>query len=107
MIKKDAILPSRYSCAEMLDTYTCRIVFCSPSLDIASAASSGGNSARATANAPGPMNFLDEPPGLYHMRISALTAGLLVESLDAPISAANALVSAVACPRMLFAVLAS
>ena len=48
------ILPSRNSCTEMLETYTCRIVFCSPSRDIASAASTVGKMDRPSTRNPGP-----------------------------------------------------
>ena len=48
------ILPSRNSCAEMLETYTCKIVFCSPSRDIASAASTVGKIDRPSTRKPGP-----------------------------------------------------
>ena len=51
---KARIFPSRNSCAEMLDTYTWRIVFCSLSLAIASAARSGGNIERPSTKMPGP-----------------------------------------------------
>ena len=38
----------------MLETYTWRIVFCSPSFAMASDASSGGNMERARTKIPGP-----------------------------------------------------
>ena len=51
---KATILPSRNSCAEMLETYTWRIVFCSVSRAMESAARRGGNIERASTKIPGP-----------------------------------------------------
>src|SRR5579875_858141 len=71
---KAKILPSRNSCDEMLETYTCRMVFCSDSFAIARAASKAGNIDSPSTNTPGPKNFFDDRPGLYQSRMAACTS---------------------------------
>ena len=51
---KARTFPSRNSDAGTLETYTWRIVFCSPSLAMASAARSGGNMESPRTKIPGP-----------------------------------------------------
>src|SRR5258708_23835568 len=62
------IFPNRNSCAEMLETYTCRIVFCSPSFAMARAASRGGNMEITNTNTPRPEKFFQERTRVFQKR---------------------------------------